>query len=98
MRYGLHNTEMVRTAIMGANGFAGQETLDRVLAHPVLEVVALGSDSLQGQTPGALDPRLSRNGHGALPSFVSNEEALAAGAELIFVCLDNDIEPPTGAV
>ena len=83
---------------MGVGGFAGQETLDRVLAHPDLEVVALGSDSLQGQAPGSLDPRLSRNGHGPLPSFVSNDEALAAGAELIFVCLDNEIEPPADAV
>jgi N-acetyl-gamma-glutamyl-phosphate reductase len=89
---------MVRTAIMGVGGFAGQETLDRVLAHPALVVVALGSDSLQGQVPGSLDPRLSRNGHGPLPPFVSNDEALAAGAELIFVCLDNEIEPPADAV
>ena len=29
---------MVRTAVLGASGFAGQETLDRVLAHPGLEL------------------------------------------------------------
>src|SRR5262245_40486535 len=91
-------SRMVRTAITGANGFAGQETLDRVLAHPEFEVVALGSDSLQGQAVGALDPRLARNGHGPLPAFVPNDEALAAGAELVFVCLDNDIEAPQDAV
>ncbi len=89
---------MFRTAILGASGFAGQETLDRVLAHPELELVALGSASLAGQNADALDPRLSRNGHGPLPAFVSNAEALAAGADLVFCALDNDIAPPPGAV
>ena len=37
---------MPTAAILGASGYAGQETLDRVLAHPELELVALGSDSL----------------------------------------------------
>ena len=93
---------MVTTAVIGAAGFSGQETLDRVLAHPELELVALGSDSLAGQPAGALDPRLARNGHGPLPGFVSNAEALGAGAELVFCCLDNEaaaaLEPPAGAV
>jgi N-acetyl-gamma-glutamyl-phosphate reductase len=91
---------MLSVAILGASGFAGQETLDRVLAHRELEVVALGSDSLAGRAAEALDPRLARNGHGSLPAFVSNEEAeaLAAGAQLVFCCAENEIEPPDGAV
>jgi N-acetyl-gamma-glutamyl-phosphate reductase len=93
---------MVSTAVLGAAGFSGQETIDRVLAHPRLELVALGSDSLAGQPADALDPRLSRNGYGALPRFVTNGEALAAGAELVFWCLDNDaaaaLEPPGDGV
>ncbi|HEX4526903.1 MAG TPA: N-acetyl-gamma-glutamyl-phosphate reductase [Gaiellaceae bacterium] len=89
---------MTRTAILGCAGYAGQETLDRVLAHPELEPVALGSDSLAGQAAGALDPRLN----GALPRFVTNAEAAASNAELFFLCLDNDeaaaFEPPAGAI
>ena len=46
----------------------------------------------------ALDPRLN----GALPAFVSNAEALAAGAELVFWCLDHEraaaLEPPADTV
>src|SRR6478752_4561125 len=87
---------MVRTAITGVSGFAGQETLDRVLTHPELTLVALGSDSLDGQAAAVLDPRLARNGHGSLPAFVSNEDALAAGADLVFVCGEPALEPPTG--
>jgi N-acetyl-gamma-glutamyl-phosphate reductase len=85
-------------AILGASGYSGQETLDRVLRHPELEVVALGSDSLAGEPAAALDIRLN----GSLPGFVGNDEALAAGADLIFLCLSHDrasvLEPPSGAV
>jgi len=89
---------MVPTTLLGASGYSGQETLDRVLSHPELELVALGSDSLAGLSASALDPRLA----GDLPAFVSNDEALAAGAELVFCCLDNEraaaLEPPADTV
>src|SRR5262245_32418135 len=98
MRQNCIISHMVTTAVLGASGLAGQEPLDRVLSHPGLELVALGSDSLAGQTADALDPRVSRNGHGPLPAFVRNDEALAAGAELVFVTFDNELEPPTDAI
>ena len=78
---------MATTAIIGASGYSGQETLDRVLAHPELELVALGSDSLAGEPAAALDPRL---GDTALPAFTTNAEAAACGADVLFLCLDND--------
>ena len=88
----------ITTAILGASGYSGQETLDRVLAHPQLEVLALGSDSLAGSPAGALDPRLNGN----LPAFVSNDEALAAGADVLFCCLGHEraaaLSPAAGTV
>src|SRR5712691_4980450 len=93
---------MLTAAIAGASGYAGQETLDRVLAHPQLSLIALGSDSLAGQPAGALDPRLARANGAVPPLFVSNEEALAAGADVVFLCLGHEeaaaIEPPADAV
>jgi N-acetyl-gamma-glutamyl-phosphate reductase len=69
-----------------------------VLSHPELELVALGSDSLAGSPASVLDPRLN----GSLPAFVTNDEALAAGAELVFCCLEHEraaaLEPPADAV
>jgi len=85
-------------AILGCAGYSGQETLDRVLSHPGLEVVALGSDSLAGAGASALDPRLN----GSLPAFVANDEAAASGADVLFLCLDNEtaagFQPPADTV
>jgi N-acetyl-gamma-glutamyl-phosphate reductase len=88
----------MRTVILGASGYTGQETLDRVLAHPELELAALGSDSLAGQAASALDLRLD----GRLPRFVANADALAVDADVVFVCLAHEkaaaLDPPADAV
>ena len=81
---------MATVAVVGASGYAGQETLDRVLAHPALELYALGSDSLAGQAGHALDPRLGRNGWSRIPRFITNEAALSCDADVTFVCLPHD--------
>jgi N-acetyl-gamma-glutamyl-phosphate reductase len=85
-------------AIIGASGYSGQEALDRVLQHPELEVVALGSDSLAGESAAALDVRLN----GSLPPFVANNEALRTGADVVFLCLGSEraacVEPLSQAV
>ena len=89
---------MPTAAIIGCAGYTGQETLDRVLAHPALEPVALGSNSLSGRPAAALDPRLN----GSLPAFVTNAEAAASGADVLFLCLGHEdaavFEPPADTV
>ena len=90
--------DMPSVTIVGASGYAGQETLDRLLAHPQLDVLALGSDSLAGRAASALDVRLN----GKLPAFMPNAAALEAGADVVFACLGNEeaaaLEPPADAV
>src|SRR5437879_13745918 len=89
---------MGTAAIIGTAGYVGQETLDRLLAHPDLELVALGSNTLAGSGASALDPRLN----GSLPAFVANDEAAASGADVLFLCLDNEtaagFQPPADTV
>jgi len=93
---------MAYVSIVGASGYTGQETLDRVLAHPELELYAIGSDSLAGREAIALDPRLNRNGGRRVPHFITNAAALACGADITFVCLPHDeaaaLEPPKRGV
>ena len=93
---------MATVAVAGVSGYAGQETLDRVLAHPALELYALGSDSLAGQPAQQLDPRLGRNGWSRIPRFITNEAALSCGADVTFVCLPHEeaaqLAPPARGV
>jgi N-acetyl-gamma-glutamyl-phosphate reductase len=95
----MHTTHVVAVSILGASGYSGQETLDRVLAHPELELVALGSNSHAGKPAGAHDPRLARLG---LPAFLTNDEALRAGADVVFCCLGHEqaaaLDPPPDTV
>ena len=100
IRENWHNTRMISTAIVGTAGYTGQETLDRVLLHPELELVALGSDTFAGKSAAVLDPRVACSQAAGL-ELVTNEQALASGAELVFLCLENEraaaVEPPPGA-
>jgi N-acetyl-gamma-glutamyl-phosphate reductase len=93
---------MARVSIVGVSGYTGQELLDRVLAHPELELYAVGSDSLAGRDAIALDPRLNRNGGRRVPHFITNEAALAGDADITFVCLPHEeaaaLEPPAQGV
>jgi N-acetyl-gamma-glutamyl-phosphate reductase len=81
---------MAYAVIVGASGYTGQETLDRVLSHPELDLYAVGSDSLAGRDATALDPRLNRNGGKRVPVFIPNEYALDCGADVTFVCLPHE--------
>ncbi|MGH3134825.1 MAG: N-acetyl-gamma-glutamyl-phosphate reductase [Gaiellaceae bacterium] len=93
---------MATAAVVGASGYVGQETLDRVLTHPGLELYALGSDTLAGQPADALDPRLGRNGSSRIPRFITNEAAISCGADVVFLCLSHEkaaaVEPTSRGV
>ncbi len=93
---------MPYVSIVGVSGYTGQETLDRVLAHPELELYAVGSDTLAGREAVALDPRLNRNGGRRVPHFITNAAALACGADVTFVCQPHEeaaaLEPPARGV
>ncbi len=93
---------MAYVSIVGAAGYVGQETLDRVLGHPDLEVYAVGSDTLAGREATALDPRLNRNGGKRVPRFIANHAAVACEADITFLCLSHEeaaaFAPPSRGV
>lgn len=94
--------KMAYVSIIGAAGYTGQETLDRVLLHPELEIYAVGSDSLAGQDATALDQRLNRNGGKRVPRFITNEAALACESDITFLCLSHEeaaeLAPPSRGI
>jgi N-acetyl-gamma-glutamyl-phosphate reductase len=94
--------QMPYVSIVGSAGYTGQETLDRVLRHPDLELYAVGSDSLAGRDAAALDPRLNRNGGKRVPRLITNAAALACEADITFLCLSHEeaaaLDPPSRGV
>jgi N-acetyl-gamma-glutamyl-phosphate reductase len=94
--------QMPYVSIVGSAGYTGQETLDRVLRHPELELYAVGSDSLAGRDATALDPRLNRNGGKRVPRLITNAAALACEADVTFLCLSHEeaagFEPPARGI
>src|SRR5262245_63196556 len=94
--------QMPYVSIVGSAGYTGQETLDRVLRHPELELYAVGSDSLAGRDAAALDPRLNRNGGKRVPRLITNAAALACEADVTFLCLSHEeaaaFDPPSRGI
>ena len=79
---------MADVSIVGAAGYTGQETLDRVLGHPQLR-------ARRGRLGLARGPgRRARSTRGSqgrpMPAFVTNEEALAHEADVTIVCLSHE--------
>jgi N-acetyl-gamma-glutamyl-phosphate reductase len=92
---------MYSATIIGASGYSGQETLDRILRHPELELAALGSDTYAGQPASSLDPRLARASK-PVPAFVTNADALASATDVTFLCQGHEtaaaFKPPAKGI
>lgn len=78
---------MISVSVIGAAGYTGLETIDRVLGHPELGLVAVGSDTYAGRPASALDARLEGT---AIPPLVTNLDALATEADVTFLCLPHE--------
>ena len=78
---------MADVSIVGAAGYTGQETLDRVLGHPELA----SSRSAPTRSRGSREARSTHaSPHAAMPAFVTNEAALAHGADVTILCLSHE--------
>lgn len=84
-----------KIAVVGASGYAGEELLARVLAHPGMELVCLTSRQHAGRGVETVFPRLAktRRSAGGLPGFVapSAEVVAGSGAEIAFLALPHGL-------
>lgn len=84
---------MVKAAIVGANGYSGEELCAILARHPSVEVVAVTSRQHAGKKVGDVLPRLA--GRGAFSSLVfcepTIETLLACGAEFFFLALPHGL-------
>lgn len=84
----------VRVAVAGASGYAGEEVLRLLLAHPEVEIGALTGGSNAGQPLGALQPHLVPLADRVLEE--TTPETLA-GHDVVFLALPHGQSGPVAA-
>lgn len=76
---------MIRTAILGASGYAGGELLRLLVVHPAFDPVTLFAESKAGQPITAAHPHLAAAYPGA--AFEKFEDTALDGIDLLFAAL-----------
>jgi N-acetyl-gamma-glutamyl-phosphate reductase len=82
---------IVRTAVLGASGFAGGELVRLLSGHPATEITFLGARDSVGATLADVHPYLAPTSAAELPLRAIEPGAIAEGADLVFSCLPNGV-------
>jgi N-acetyl-gamma-glutamyl-phosphate reductase len=84
--------ERIKTAIVGASGYTGQELLRLLLVHPQVELVAATSRQEAGKPVSAVYPRFRKLPGAELPFMEPDPDAIAAtGAQAAFLALPHGV-------
>ena len=82
----------IKTAIVGASGYTGQELLRLLLLHPHVDLVAATSRQEEGRALSDLFPRFAKVPGAELAFMLPDPDAIAAtGAEVAFLALPHGI-------
>jgi N-acetyl-gamma-glutamyl-phosphate reductase len=81
-----------KVAVVGASGYSGEELVRLLIRHPAVDLVALTSRQLAGQTLGAVFPRFRGMRFSELPFISSEVEAIVGiGARVVFLALPHGV-------
>jgi N-acetyl-gamma-glutamyl-phosphate reductase len=81
-----------KTAVVGASGYAGEELVRLLLAHPNVDLVAVTSRQLAGKTVAQAFPRFANHEKARALKFVdADPKTLAGKAEIIFLALPHGV-------
>ncbi|MEK7952873.1 N-acetyl-gamma-glutamyl-phosphate reductase [Luteolibacter soli] len=84
--------ERIKTAIVGASGYTGQELLRLLLVHPQVELVAATSRQEAGKPLSSVFPRYRKLPGAELPFMEPDPDAIAAtGAQAAFLALPHGV-------
>jgi N-acetyl-gamma-glutamyl-phosphate reductase len=84
--------QRIKTAIVGASGYTGQELLRLLLVHPQVELVAATSRQEAGRPLSAVFPRFRKLPGAELPFIAPDPDAIAAsGARAAFLALPHGV-------
>jgi len=83
---------MVKVAIVGASGYAGEDLVRLLLGHPQADLVAVTSRQYAGQTLAQIFPKFSHFAKARTLRFSEpNAELLAKEAEVVFLALPHGV-------
>ena len=84
--------QRIKTAIVGASGYTGQELLRLLLVHPQVELVAATSRQEAGKPLSTVFPRFRKLPGAELPFIEPDPDAIAAtGAQAAFLALPHGV-------
>ena len=84
--------QRIKTAIVGASGYTGQELLRLLLVHPQVELVAATSRQEAGKPLSSVFPRFRKLPGAELPFMEPDPDAIAAtGAQAAFLALPHGV-------
>jgi N-acetyl-gamma-glutamyl-phosphate reductase len=84
--------QRIKTAIVGASGYTGQELLRLLLVHPQVELVAATSRQEAGKPLSTVFPRFRKLPGAELPFLEPDPDAIAAtGAQAAFLALPHGV-------
>src|SRR5882757_1282243 len=81
-----------KIAVVGASGYSGEELLRLLIRHPGVELAAVTSRQLAGQTVGQVFPKFAGMRYADLP-FIESDVAKIAAAEarVVFLALPHGV-------
>jgi N-acetyl-gamma-glutamyl-phosphate reductase len=78
-------TERLRIAVLGASGYTGADLVRLALAHPGIEIAALGANAKAGQAMAQIWPHMAM--YPQLPRLVKAEDIDFGQIDAVFGCL-----------
>lgn len=85
---------MIKAGILGATGYAGAELVRLLLAHPDIEIAAVGSVSFEGKPLSSVYPAL----RGLCDRICEPAETVVEKSDLVFAALPHGLSQETAAV
>jgi N-acetyl-gamma-glutamyl-phosphate reductase len=82
----------IKAAVVGASGYSGEELVRLLIRHPGVELVALTSRQLAGQTVGQVFPKFAGTRYAGL-AFIESDisRLLESGAQFVFLALPHGV-------
>src|SRR5215217_7258117 len=88
----MSQSKKIPVAIVGASGYAGEDLVRLLLAHPGADLVAVTSRQYAGQTLAQIFPKFSHYPKAKALRFTEpNAELLAKDAEVVFLALPHGV-------